>query len=111
MVTKREKGYKKIEKIQRVATKMALELREPHLCITATNPPEDVEERLEMEAQLAEALAADTIQESAISMTYKKCGSPCSVDEDLCYLCDRKQTTETEREGARRKQHNQPVKM
>ena len=33
------------------------------------------------------------------------------MDEDLCYLCDRKQGTETEREGARRKQHNQAEKI
>ena len=84
--------------------------QKPYLGITATNLPEDVEEGLETEEQLAEALAADSMQGSTTSMC-RDCGGPCSVDEDLCYLCDRKQEIEAEREGARRKQHNQAQQM
>ena len=73
-----------------------------HLGITAANLPEDVEQELETEEQLAEALASDNIQDIR---TYKckACGGPCSVNEDLCYLCNRSQRIEAEREGARKK--------
>ena len=33
------------------------------------------------------------------------------MDEDLCYLCDRKQEITAERDGARRKQHDQAQQM
>ncbi|XP_045118078.1 KRAB-A domain-containing protein 2-like [Portunus trituberculatus] len=81
-----------------------------HLGVTATNLPEDVVDGLETEEQLAEALAADNIQDSTTSMC-KDCGGPCSMDDDICHLCERKLGIQAEREGARRKQHSQAEKM
>ena len=82
-----------------------------HLGVTATNLPEDVvDDGLETEEQLAEALAADNIQDSTTSMC-KDCGGPCSMDDDICHLCERKLGIQAEREGARRKQHSQAEKM
>ena len=82
----------------------------PHLGITATNLPEDIEKGLETEEQLAEALAGNNSPDNTPSMC-KDCGGPCPVDDGLCYLCDRKQGIQAEREGAKNKQHNQAEKM
>ena len=41
----------------------------------------------------------------------KDCGEECSVDDELCYLCDRKMGIQAERKGAKREQLDQAEKM
>ena len=83
--------------------------QKPHLGIATSSLPGEMEEGLEMEVQLSEALAAGMEEDAT---THKSPISSCQNCEeassagDLCYLCDRKEAIQAERKGAMRKQQN-----